>query len=160
MKKYFSIILSLLMVLVLCSCGTNSTNNGDDDSSSSVDAVTVSVDDSAYDGTTATGDFTITTEDGTYTESSGVYTISSAGTYSLSGSLEGYIYVNAGDDDEIVLELNGVNIESDVNSPIFIYNAGEVKIKSLKDTYNTITDSRDLKESDVETQGEGAIYAK
>ncbi len=107
------------------------------------------------------GDFTITTSDGSYTSSDGVYTITTAGTYTLSGVLEeGMIYVNAGDDDEVDLELNGVSLYSSSNSLIWVENADEVHIKAIADTSNLIKDTRSNKTTDSDDQGEGAIYSK
>ena len=108
----------------------------------------------------ATGDFEITTEDGVAPTLSGkVYTISAAGTYSLSGKLNGQVLVNAGDEDEVILELNGVSITYDSDSPIKVLNASKVEISAKKDTENLITDSRSKKTVENANLGEGAISA-
>ena len=106
------------------------------------------------------GDFSIETSDGAYSQEGNVYTITSAGTYSLSGTLNGQIYVAAGDEDAVELDLNGVSITYDENSPIYVASADEVKIKANKGTSNLINDTREEESVEDETQGGGAIYAK
>ena len=107
-----------------------------------------------------TGSFTMETRDGTWTKSGGIYTISSAGTYVLSGKLEGQIYIAAADEDEVELDLNGVSITYGENSPIFVESADEVKIKALKGTSNFVHDTRAEQSEESDVQGPGAIYAK
>ena len=108
--------------------------------------------------------FSITTKDGSYSKSGRVYTISAYGTYTLAGTLQGQIYVDVPEsdsgDNDVELDLNGVEISYDENSPIYIKSADKVKIKAVKKTTNTITDLRSLETEEDETQGNGAIYAK
>ncbi len=82
----------------------------------------------------------------------------------LSGSLNGQIIVDVPETgvekSTVELELNNVSITSEDNSPIFVSSANELKIKALKNTYNTINDTRSLKTVDSDNQGEGAIYSK
>ncbi|MCH5171453.1 MAG: carbohydrate-binding domain-containing protein [Erysipelotrichales bacterium] len=123
-----------------------------------------SIDNSVYDGTESTSNFSITTSDGLYSKNNNIYTISSYGTYTLNGALDGQIYVDveetADGKSTVELELNNVSITYNINSPIFVASADEVKIKALKETYNVINDTRALKTEDIEEQGEGAIYSK
>lgn len=104
--------------------------------------------------------FQIITEDGTFSKSGNIYTLSAAGTYTLSGELEGQIYVEVGEEDDVDLELNGVEITYDKDSPIYVKQANNVKIKANKGTKNYIKDTRSLKVEDDDTQGNGAIYSK
>ncbi len=89
-----------------------------------------------------------------------VYTITKAGTYTLSGLLEGQVLVDAGEDDEVIIELAGATITYGKDSPIKIISAGKVEISAKKNTENVINDTRSTKTADDEDQGEGAIYAK
>ena len=107
----------------------------------------------------AEGDFVLQTEDGAYTQEGNVYTITAAGTYELSGSLEGQVVVDAADA-EVVLELKGVTICYSEDSPIKIVAAEEVEISAKKETTNVIKDTRVEKTADDSAQGAGAIYAK
>ncbi len=106
--------------------------------------------------------FTITTEDGKFTKSGKTYTITAAGTYTLTGLLEeGCIIVEAGDDDKVNLDLNGVKITNSTTAPIICQNADKIKIKSVEDTYNEIIDSRSAKSDDADDdEGNAAIYAE
>ncbi|MBR0303093.1 MAG: carbohydrate-binding domain-containing protein, partial [Clostridia bacterium] len=107
----------------------------------------------------ATGDFAMTTADGAFTDSGNVYTITSAGTYTASGLLEGQIVVDAGENDEVVIELSDATINNGSDSPIKIVSAGTVDVSAKKGTENVINDTRSTKTTDDENQGEGAIYA-
>ncbi len=106
------------------------------------------------------GDFTISTDDGVFSRSGNVITISAAGIYQLTGRLEGQILVEAGEDDDVILELCGVTITCSSDSPIKITSAGNVEISAKSDTENVINDTRSVKTVDSDTLGEGAIYSK
>ena len=106
------------------------------------------------------GSFMINSEDGTYSRSGNVYTITSGGTFSLIGVLNGQIVVNAGDSADVTLELNGVTITYGSDSPIKITSADSVDISAKSGSINTINDARSTKTADDATQGAGAVYAK
>jgi len=131
-------------------------SGGTDTSTSTAEAVT----DTSVSADETTDEFTIETEDGAYTQSGTVYTISAAGTYTLSGLLNGQIVVEAGDEDAVELDLNGTTIVCDSDSPIKILSADSVDISAKKDTENVIKDTRSTKSVDNDLYGEGAIYAK
>ena len=107
-----------------------------------------------------TGDFSLTTEDGSVSHSGSIYTISAAGTYVAAGKLEGQILVNAGEDDEVVLELNEVTIIYDKDSPIKAVQAGKLEVSAKGNNGNVVTDNRSAKAAENENLGEGAISAK
>jgi len=114
--------------------------------------------DPADDAKAATDSFSIATEDGSVTQDGSVYTIGSAGEYVLSGALnDGQIVVDAGDEDEVKLILNGVSISSDTDAPIVVKNAAEVTVKAETDTYNVVTDLRTGSADGVEE--DAAIFA-
>ena len=70
-------------------------------------------------------DFEIATEDGTVTLSGSTYTITSGGTYVVTGTLsDGQIIIDAGEEDEVELDLSGASITCSYDSPIFAKNAG------------------------------------
>ncbi|MBR4467109.1 MAG: carbohydrate-binding domain-containing protein, partial [Clostridia bacterium] len=118
------------------------------------------VTDKTVDATETDGEFTISTSGGKFTKNGSAYILAAAGTYALSGKLEGQIIVEAGKDDEVVLELNGVTITCGTDSPIKITSAGDVEISAKSGTGNVINDTRPEKTADDANQGEGAIYAK
>ncbi len=147
--------------LTTADSGSNSwtDNRSSQSGNSTLDATVEPVIDDSVTAEETTGEFSISSEDGTFSQNGDVYTITSAGTYVLSGLLEGQILIDAGEEDEVILELSGVTITYGEDSPIKVVSAGNVDISAKKDTENVINDTRSLKTMDDENQGEGAIYA-
>ena len=161
MKKILALILAMILALGLAACGTANSGSGSATNSTgntASDAAEPVVDQNIT-AEEATGDFAMTTADGTFTDSGNVYTITSAGTYTASGLLEGQIVVDAGENDEVVIELSDATINNGSDSPIKVICAGNVDISAKKNTENVINDTRSTKTTDDENQGEGAIYA-
>ncbi len=68
-------------------------------------------------------------------------TIHEEGTYYLSGSLfDGQILVDAGDDDQVFLILDGVDISSSRSAPIYVVNAEKVVISLAAGSENVVSD--------------------
>ena len=155
MKKFLSILLAVMLLTVLTACGAE---NDETTSDTASDSTTAAVDQNIT-AKEATGSFSMTSEDGTFSNSGKIYTISSAGTYTATGLLEGQIIVDAGKTDEVVIELSGATITYGSDSPIKVITAGNVDISAKKGTENVISDTRSTKVSDDENKGEGAIYA-
>jgi len=109
-----------------------------------------------------TGDFTVTsdTSDGV-TQSGSVYTITKAGEYTVTGLLsEGQLIVDAGDEDEVTIVLNGTSITCSSGSPIYVKNASKVEIKSEDNSFNEVIDNRtEATEDSSDDAGNAAIYA-
>ena len=86
--------------------------------------------------------------------------ITSAGSYTLTGTINGSILIDAPSDSDVELILDNVTITSNFNSPIYCKNANELKIKLVNN--NIINDSRPQlnSASEDETQGKGTIYSK
>ena len=171
MKKKYLLGLSVLSLLAITGCsliGGNTTVENND--TTTIDTTTDS--DYQYNDpieveepeeivvVETTEDPSLSTKDGTFTKEGDVYKLTSAGTYVVSGKVEGQILVEAGEDDEVVIELNDASISCDQDSPIKALTAGKVEISAKKDTSNLITDNRNAKTVDTTTLGEGAIYAK
>lgn len=154
MKKILAIILALVLVAACAACKTGTDGTVDTASSAEEPAV-----DQNITAQEATGTFQMTSENGTFSNSGNVYTITSAGTYTATGLLKGQIVVDAGEDDEVVIELSGATVIYGEDSPIKVISAGKVDISAKKDTENVINDTRGTKTADDENQGEGAIYA-
>ena len=159
MKKKNLLVLSALSLLVLVGCSGKTSSD-----STSVDGSTynteISIEDPEdIDVSETTEEFSISSSDGTFSNSGNIYTLSSAGTYTLSGKLNGQILVAAGENDEVVIELNEASISYDQDSPIKAVSADKVEISAKKETGNIVTDQRSAKSVDTNTLGEGAIYA-
>ena len=83
---------------------------------------------------------TTVTGDGAKVEGD-VVTITAAGEYTLSGALQnGQVIVDVGDDDEVQINLNGVDIRCDFSAPLYIVNADKAEIKLEAGTENKLTD--------------------
>lgn len=162
----------LAMCLMTSGCGsqnyTTNSKNTDTTIASSITAQDTNVthaDDADNYKTEITGEFSITSTDGsTITQNDSVYTITQAGEYTVTGLLsEGQIVVNADDNAEITIVLNGTSITCSNGSPIYIKNADNVKIKSEENTYNCIVDARteadDNSDNSSSENGNAAIYA-
>lgn len=91
-----------------------------------------------------------TLSNGTYDSTADEYTFSITKNYKQ-------IYVNA-PDKVIVIELNGVTLENNTNSPIYVEDCDTVEISAKKGTTNNIKDTRTAYVTDQEGQGKGAIF--
>ena len=103
----------------------------------------------------------VTSEDESGTpseEDPSIYMITEAGEYDITSDYK-QIYVNA-PDAEVVINLNGVTIQNDENSPIYVETADKVEISAKKSTVNNVIDDRETYTEDVDGQGNGAIYVE
>lgn len=72
----------------------------------------------------------------------GTLIICSEGTYVLSGVIgDGLILIDAGDEDDVVLILNDVEITSAGGAPLYVKNADKVTLSMPSGTVNTFTDA-------------------
>lgn len=160
----------LTMCLMTAGCARNSTStttasSGETTITSGItkeDTDVTHADDAENYRVSITGDFTVTsdTSDGV-TQSGSVYTITKAGEYTVAGLLsEGQLIVDAGDEDEVTIVLNGTSITCSSGSPIYVKNASEVKIKSEENSFNEVIDKRaEATEDSSDDAGNAAIYA-
>ena len=160
----------LTMCLMTAGCARNSTSTTTASGSQTTitsgitkeDTDVTHADDAENYRVAITGDFTITsdTSDG-ITQSGSVYTITKAGEYTVAGLLsEGQLIVDAGDEDEVTIVLNGTSITCSSGSPIYVKNASEVKIKSEENTFNEVIDKRaEATDDSSDDAGNAAIYA-
>lgn len=165
-----AVILAMCLMTSGCGLQNYTTNNKNTDTTvtSSITAQDTNVthaDDADNYKTEIAGEFSITSTDGsTITQNDSVYTITQSGEYTVTGLLsEGQIVVNADDNAEITIVLNGTSITCSNGSPIYIKNADNVKIKSEENTYNCIVDARaeadDNSDNSSSENGNAAIYA-
>lgn len=160
----------LTMCLMTAGCAKNSTSTttasgGETTITSGItkeDTDVTHADDAENYRVSITGNFTVTsdTSDGV-TQSGSVYTITKAGEYTVAGLLsEGQLIVDAGDEDEVTIVLNGTSITCSSGSPIYVKNASEVKIKSEENSFNEVIDKRaEATEDSSDDTGNAAIYA-
>lgn len=160
----------LTMCLMTAGCARNSTSTttasgGETTITSAItkeDTDVTHADDAENYRVSITGDFTVTsdTSDGV-TQSGSVYTITKAGEYTVTGLLsEGQLIVDAGDEDEVTIVLNGTSITCSSGSPIYVKNASKVEIKSEENSFNEVIDNRtEATEDSSDDAGNAAIYA-
>ena len=168
MKKIITLLLQITLIIVLAACSTASAETTDSDSATQLsaesEAVSVVTDTSAviasnplsvkYDSedlnpnTNAAdvsyikleGDTISYEGDGAGVDGN-VLTITSAGVFSISGTLnDGQIIVDSQYDGTVTLILNGANITSSNSAPIFVRNAEKVIISLANGTQNVVTD--------------------
>jgi hypothetical protein len=104
----------------------------------------------------------ITVEGTGATVEGSVMTITSAGTYSISGTLnDGQIIVDTQDEETVYLILNGVDITSSTSAPIYVANAEKTVITLADGTENTVTDGATYVFEDAESDEPNAtVFSK
>jgi hypothetical protein len=103
----------------------------------------------------------ITFEGSGATVSGNIVTITSAGTYSISGTLnDGQIIVDTEDKEKVVLVLNGADIASSTSAPIYVSNAEKTVITLADGTENYVTDGSSYLFEDAEDEPNAAVFSK
>lgn len=167
MKK-ISLIFGILFILGLTSCGspkeevpasqytktqvnTSTTTNTPSDTQTTIIPPIASSTPSSYD---PTGDILINLDTKLVENNNGCVVIEDniiwilgEGIYSLTGSLDGQVIVDAVDA-KVELELRGVNITNSSNCPLLINSADSCEISAKSYTNNYIIDSRDTESVD------------
>ena len=155
LNRYLVVLLSLALTSCQFNFGPNSRDKSSSSSNTSTKSDIEEVDDGEYNPDP--NDETIyfitnnTLSNGTYDSSKDEYT------FSVSGSAYRQIYVKA-PDKTIVVELNGVTLENNENSPIFVQDCEDIEISAKKSTVNHVKDTRPIIETDYTSQGKGAIW--
>lgn len=172
MKRLSVILIALALLCVACggqasttvpAASTLTESGASTQTAQTTASPTIAPDVSALDDPTdaakeTTDDFSVTFDGGTIEPSGSVCTITAAGEYTVTGALsDGQLIIDAGDDDEIKLNLENASISCTTGAPIRIQNAGKVTIKAEKDSYNTVTDLRTGSTENVED--DAAIWA-
>ncbi|MBG0783489.1 MAG: carbohydrate-binding domain-containing protein [Anaerolineaceae bacterium] len=89
-----------------------------------------------------------------------IVTITAAGDYTLTGSLtNGQVVVSVGDEDEVYLYLNNVEITNSSGSAILVENAKEVVLNLVDGTVNKITDAANYANLDENGDPDAAIFS-
>lgn len=94
--------------------------------------------------------------------SDGIVTINTAGTYVISGKLnDGQIIVDAAEEDDVQLVLNGAEIHDNDSAPIYIKAAGNVILTLQEGTENTVSDGPNVAVTDAESDApNAAVFSK
>jgi hypothetical protein len=169
MKKYLFIPYFVLSLFLIASCSKNAEElETDSDSDNSSDSV--SINESAQDYVWDSSEVAYITlnETSITTNSSGVTiegtkaTITTAGTYSISGSLtDGQIIVDTEDETIVRLIFNGITVTCSNSAPVFIKKAEKALIVLADNTTSTLTDGSSYSFASAdEDEPAAAIYSK
>jgi hypothetical protein len=181
MKKTIAIASVLLSALLLSvtglSCGEYTSNPGNeqdtdvnDKQNSASSTISVEYDSDDLNSSSTGPDISyiilegdsITLDGDGATVEGNVITITSAGTYSVSGTLnDGHIRVNTEDSVMVKLVLNGADITCSTSAPIYIINAGKTVITLANGTENYITDGNSyILEDPASDEPNAAVFSK
>lgn len=87
--------------------------------------------------------------------------ITEAGVYEISGSLSnGSIYVNADNDSEVHLILNGVTVHNETSAALYCKKAAKVTITLAEGSVNTLSDGASYVFEEGEEEPDATLYAK
>lgn len=108
---------------------------------------------------------TVSSGDG-YTFDGSTLNIFEPGTYHLSGTLVGMIYINVSNDDKVKLRLNGVGIENTGAPCIQVDNADRVTVNAVSGSSNSLmcygtnarADAAIFSKDDLKIKGNGSLY--
>lgn len=101
------------------------------------------------------GDSAKITGNGAYFSDDTLY-IAYAGKYVISGTLDGFVHVNADGDDKIWLLFDGVNITSKTDAPLYVEQADKVFLTLKESSQNTLIFDSDEEDADID----GCIYSR
>jgi hypothetical protein len=149
---------------------TDTTLNTNQDSQITADDISGEFDNDDLDTNPSTSDLSLIVLEGdsiTFngsgaTVNASTITITSAGTYSISGTLDdGQIIVDTEDGETVQLILNGVDIACSTSAPIYVINADKTVITLADGTENVVSDGDSYVFDDEETDEPNAtIFSK
>ena len=140
MRKSTALIVTsiILPLLLAASAAANSTSNAPasftkKDLDAGYDAVNAAAITLSADGISVTGSGAVA--------AGRAVIINATGTYLIQGTLpDGKLLVNAGDNDDVQIVLNGVNLTSSTAAAVYVLNADKVLLTLAPETVNVITD--------------------
>ncbi len=153
MSKKVIAILSIVSVLAVATGCTNKTT--------SLNNTVVSENIENVDTKIILGDSISVEGEGVSVENDKVI-INSVGTYEITGTLnDGQIVVNAGDEDNVKLVLNGANISCSNSAPIYVMNAKNAYVVLANGSENVVTDGENYVYEDTTSDEPNAtIFSK
>lgn len=154
MSKKIIAILSIISILMGVTGCTNKTTTSNDN-------VVASENTEKVDTNITLGD-TISVEGNGVVIENNKITISSAGTYGISGTLkDGQIIIDAGNEDNVKLVLNGANISCSNSAPIYVKNAKNAYLVLVDGSENVITDGENyVFEDETSDEPNATIFSK
>jgi hypothetical protein len=164
-KKIIALIIVLGLSTGIVGCQTKSTNTASSTSNAKTTANILSKINISSGDSETVGEATAFIELGTNitvkgsgaTADKNKVTITSAGTYSIKGTLaDGQIIVNAGNEDKVYIILNGVNISCSNSAPVYVMNSKKTVISLADNTQNAIASTAAV----TENEPDAAIFSK
>ncbi|SHH35711.1 protein of unknown function [Clostridium collagenovorans DSM 3089] len=154
-------LIMMLFAISICTSVVGCTKNENTKNIDNTSAISENNEANEVDTTIQLGDEIIINGDGAVAENNKVK-ITSSGTYEISGKLEeGQIIVEAGDEDNVDIILNGAEVSCSNSSPIYIKNAKNASIKLLEGTESKVTDGANYVLEDTEkNEPDAAIFSK
>ena len=179
MKRKLTLLFLIIVMAVTAACSGNSTvqskagtgaagmTESEAETNSTVQWVvskdeTDSSDDSILAGSILLQGNLISVEGSGVSVDGSTATITAAGSYQISGTLnDGQIQVDASDESEVELILDGASITNSTSAPIYVISAKEVKIKLSDGSVNTVTDGSNYIFTDEDSdEPNAAIFSK
>ncbi len=164
MKKSIRIILiGALALFMLVGCGAAPTTSAGSSAVSSEEStqsteLSASIVEDAVSKRDASGEYEA---DGAVTlDPDGDLTITEAGVYLLSGSYEGMILIEAGEEDKVQLVLENAELTNGEGPAIYVKSADKVFLTAAEGTVNTISDGEDYTLTDEDTTLDAAVFSK
>ena len=112
------------------------------------------------------GSVAIENDNGCITQNEKVVTLTCEGNYQLTGSsTDNQVVVNAGSSDKVYLYLNGLQLTSAKDAPIFVQNAGKTFLLLVDGTKNSLADASSRTQGFAKASGaldttNATVYAK
>ena len=104
----------------------------------------------------ANGSVTIANDNGCITQSEKTITLTCEGNYQLTGkSSDNQVIVNAGSSDKVYLYLNGLQLASATDAPIYVQNASKTFLMLVDGTTNSLEDAS--KRTQTYTKANGSV---
>lgn len=179
MKKITALLMQIVLILALAACSVAPTVEPDSGTTSQVTAENAAIVSEPLSASYSSEDLnadlnqavtsyitlngdSITVEGAGATVDGSTVTITSAGTYSIIGTLNnGQIAINTEDEETVTLILNGVNITNTSTSPIYVLSADKVVLTLAEGTENIVTDGASYVFANAETnEPNAAIFSK
>jgi hypothetical protein len=146
MKKIIALLLLTTLIFTLIACSGDAVESTDIVSTMSY--IKLEGDSITFEGSGAT-------------VNGNIVTITSAGMYSISGTLnDGQIIVDTVDEETVGLVLNGADITCSTSAPIYVINAKETVITLTDGTENYVTDGASYIFEDAEDEPNAAVFSK
>ena len=114
----------------------------------------------------ANGSVAVENDNSCITQNEKVVTITCGGNYQLTGSsTDNQVIVNAGSSDKVYLYLNGLQLASATDAPIFVQNAGKTFLLLVDGTKNSLADASSRTQGFAKASGaldttNAVVYAK